>query len=74
MSEVTAQSGAVDFADELHEALQDQRVPLAAPVQARVDRILAARDAYAEARLSWEHRAETLPGSVAVSIGIVRGP
>jgi hypothetical protein len=67
-------AAAVGFADELERVVQRQRGDLDPAVQERVDRILASRDAYADAYGSWQGRANGFPGSVAVSLGIVRGP
>jgi len=66
-------AAAVGFADELERVAGRQR-DLQPKAQERVDRILAARDNYALAYRTWQQRAKGFPGSVAVSLGIVRGP
>ncbi len=64
----------VGFADELERAAEKKRAALDPVAQERVDRVLAARDAYADAFGTWQRRSSAFPGSVAVSIGIVSGP
>ncbi len=66
-------AAAVGFADELERVAGRQR-DIQPQAQERVDRILAARDDYALAYRTWQQRAKGFPGSVAVSLGIVRGP
>jgi len=66
-------AAAVGFADELERVAGRQR-DIQPEAKERVDRILTARDDYALAYRTWQQRAKGFPGSVAVSLGIVRGP
>jgi len=67
-------AAAVGFADELERVVARQRGQVDPDVQQRVDRILAARDGYADAFGSWQGRASGFPGNIAVSLGIARAP
>ncbi len=67
-------AAAVGFADELERVVTRQRGRVDPDVQRRVDRILAARDGYADAFGTWQGRANGFPGNIAVSLGIARGP
>jgi serine/threonine protein kinase len=67
-------AAAIGFADALERASDSQRGQLDAKVAARVDRILASRDAYTDAYDRWSGRANGFPGSIAVAIGLVAAP
>jgi len=66
-------AAAVAFADALEREMS-HRAMLNPRVKDRAERILEARDAYAEAYDSWRAAARGFPGSLAVGIGVASGP